>query len=189
MVLQANQISLIRTVEAFDEFIQQQQTDDEIYEFIGGEMIEVPSNPYASEVGGTIFFFVKLFVREHNLAGHVTPADGGYWVSGERYAPDVAFITHERQPKPVYKGYNPNPPDLAVEVVSDESSSEELNRLRWKITNYLAAGTVAWAVFPLAQRIEVYVPGQPVRILNINDTLDGGAVLPGFTLPVREIFK
>ncbi|HLV34146.1 MAG TPA: Uma2 family endonuclease [Spirillospora sp.] len=189
MVLQTDKINVIKTAEAFDQFIQQFHTGDEIYEFIGGEMVEVPSNPYASEIGGTIFFFFKLFVRENNIAGHVTPADGSYWVSGERYAPDVAYISQERQPEPVYKGYNPNPPDLAVEVISDETSSEELNRLRWKITNYLAAGTVAWAVFPVSKRVEVYVPGQPVQILGIGDTLDGGTVLPGFKLPVREIFK
>ena len=189
MVLQTDQINNVNSVESFDDYIQHFHTGDEIYEFINGKIVEVPSNPYASEVGGTIFFFFKLFVRENDIDGHVTPADGGYWVSGERYAPDVAYISKERQPDPVYKGYNPNPPNLAVEVVSDETNSEELNRLRWKITNYLAADTVAWAVFPHAQRVEVYVPGQPVQFLGIDDTLDGGTALPGFQLPVRDIFK
>ncbi|MBZ0302606.1 MAG: Uma2 family endonuclease [Anaerolineae bacterium] len=189
MVSQTNPIQAVRTAEEFDAFLAQFHTGDEIYEFIGGEIVEVPSNPYASEVGGTIFFFFKLFVREHAIAGHVTPADGGYWVSGERYAPDVAYISQERLPEPITKGYCPNPPNLAVEVVSDETSSEELNRLRWKITNYLAAETVAWVVFPVSQRVEVYVPGQPVQLLGIDDTLDGGTILPGFQLPVREIFK
>lgn len=189
MVLQTDPAHAITTAEAFDTFIQQSHADDTRYEFIGGEMIAVPSNPYASEIGGTIFFFLKLFVREQGIAGHVTPADGGYWVSGERYVPDAAFISRERQPEPVYTGYSPNPPNLAVEVVSDERSAEELNRLRWKTTNYLAADTVVWVVFPLARRVEVYIPGQPVQFLGLDDTLDGGAVLPGFQLAVREIFR
>jgi hypothetical protein len=36
--------------------------------------------------------------------------------------------------------------------------------------------------------VEVYTPGAPARLLGLEDTLDGGAVLPGFTLPVRAIF-
>jgi Uma2 family endonuclease len=180
---------LITSAEAFDEFIQRAELGDEIYEFIGGEIAEVPTNPYASEIGGTIFFFLKLFIRENDIAGHVTPADGGFWVAGERYAPDVAYISQARQPELARSGYNPNPPELAVEVVSDESSSSELNMLRWKITNYLAAGTIVWAVFPISQRIEIHAPNQAVRILGLNDTLDGGDVLPGFKVAVRDIFS
>jgi len=178
----------IKTVEAFDEFIVQAQLGDEVYEFIGGEIVEVPSNPYASEVGGTIFFFFKLFIRENNIAGHVTPADGGYQVAGERYAPDVAYISKTRQPELVRKGYNPNPPELAVEVVSDESNIEEQQNLRRKITNYLAANTIVWVIFPVSQFVEIHAPGKKVQILDIDGTLDGGEVLPEFKLAVRDIF-
>ena len=34
----------------------------------------------------------------------------------------------------------------------------------------------------------VHRPGQPVRMLGENDTLDGEDVLPGWTLPVRDLF-
>ncbi len=107
-------------------------------------------------------------------------------VSGERYAPDAAYISKARQPELARTGYNPTPPELVVEVVSDESNGQELNSLRWKITNYLAAGTIVWAVFPVSQRVEVHAPGQPVARLGIDDTLDGGDVLPGFTLALRD---
>ncbi len=180
---------LITTAEGFDALLRQSDLGEGIYEFVRGEIVEVPSNPYASEIGGSIFFFLKLFVRDNQIEGHVTPADGGYWIAGERYAPDVAYISKARQPELARSGYNPNPPELAVEVVSDENSSKELNSLRWKITNYLAAGTVVWAVFPIAQRIEIHAPNRPVQQLDLNDMLDGGDLLPGFTLPVREIFK
>jgi hypothetical protein len=35
----------------------------------------------------------------------------------------------------------------------------------------------------------VYAPGQPKRTININDILDGGDVLPGFSMPLKEIFS
>jgi len=58
--------------------------------------------------------------------------------------------------------------------------------MRVKISNYLAAGTVIWVVDP-GNRVEVHRPGQPVRVLFENDLIDGGDVLPGFQLSVREI--
>jgi len=51
---------------------------------------------------------------------------GGYMVSGERYAPDVAYIAKSRQEKLAERGYNPLPPDLAVEVLSPSSRSNSL---------------------------------------------------------------
>ena len=106
-------------------------------------------------------------------------------VSGERYAPDVAFISVARQPELAKEGYNPNPPELAVEVVSPNDSERKMTR---KVVNYLAAGTLVWLVRPEEKQVEVYATGKPVKTLGINDTLDGGTVLPGFTLKVSEIF-
>jgi Uma2 family endonuclease len=109
-------------------------------------------------------------------------------VAGERYAPDVAYISYERQPQLAQSGYNPNPPELAVEVISDESNARELDTLMLKISNYMAAGTVVWVVYPVSQVIRVHVHGQPVRIISKVGTLDGGDMLPGFSLAVSEIF-
>jgi Uma2 family endonuclease len=127
---------------------------------------------------------LTVFVRTHDL-GYVTGADGGYRVSGERYIPDAAFISTARQPQPSHEAYNPNPPDLAVEVLSPTNDPGEM---RVKIVNYLLAGTVLWVVDPDLKRVEVYVPGQTPKTLGIDDVLDGGNVLPGFSLAVRDIF-
>ncbi len=175
------------TAEDFDQFAELPENFDKLLEFIGGEIVEVPSNAYASEISGTILFFIKLFVCEHNIAGHVTGEAGGYMVSGERYAPDVAFISAHKQPELAKRGYNPAPPDLAVEVDFPSTTQSQFD-LRIKIANYLAAGTVVWVFVPELKRVEVYVPGQPVKILGVNDTLDGGEVLPGFKLAVKDIF-
>lgn len=177
------------TAEQFDAFIQRPDLGDSIYELIGGEIVERPSNPFASDIGQLIGFFIRLFIRQQNIAGFVTAADGGFWVMGERYAPDVAYISKARQPELARQGYNQNPPELAVEVVSDEANTEEQHNLRRKITNYLAAGTVVWVVFPVSQMVEVHAPGQPLKILRTNDILDGGDILPDFTLAVKDIFE
>ena len=175
------------TVTEFDEWVNLLEQAEHIYEFIGGEIFEVPSNPYSSEIAGEILFQIKLFLRENKIDGHVTDEGGGYEVSGERYAPDVAYIPSTKQAQLPYKqGYNSNPPDLAVEVISPTDSERKLSI---KVANYLAAAFVVWVVCPEEKEVEIYVPNQPVQILTSNDTIDGNPVLPGFLLPVNDIFR
>ena len=127
---------------------------------------------------------VRLYLKQHAL-GRVTGADGGYIVAGHHYIPDVAFISYEKQSGPSGEAYNPNPPDLAVEVVSPSDRPE---RLMIKVGNYLAAGVVVWVVYPTEREVQVYKPGQPVELIDGNGTLSGGDVLPGFELMVKDIF-
>jgi len=108
-------------------------------------------------------------------------------VSGERYAPDVAYISKERQPELARQGYNPNPPDLAVEI-DFPSTYQSQKDLRVKVANYLAAGTLVWVVLPETKMVEVYTPGQPIKLLKLDGVLDGGTLFPRFTLAVQEIF-
>lgn len=173
------------TVEDFDQLAERPENADRRLEYIRGEMVEVVSNNYASVVASKINFFVQLFLAEHGIEGYVTGADGGYQVAGERYIPDVAFISKARQSEPCHDASNPLPPDLAVEVLSP---SDDLNLLRVKIANYLAAGTVVWLVRPDVRTVEVYAPGQPVQPVGADGTLDGGDIRPGFALAVADIF-
>lgn len=174
------------TVEEFDEFAELPENADKMLEYIGGEIVEVPSNPYASYISSRILRLVGNFVDEHDL-GFVTGEAGGYMVSGERYAPDVAFISKVKQPELARQGYNPNPPDLAVEV-DFPSTHESLQNLSIKVANYLAAGTVVWVFKPEHKRVEVFAPGKPVEIFGMDGVLDGGDVLPGFKLAVKAVF-
>lgn len=172
------------TAEEFEAFDQLPENAEKKLELIGGEIVEVPSNPYASEIASLINWALVSYIKQ-NPIGRVTGEQGGYMVSGERYAPDVAFISKARQPELVRKGYYPQPPDLAVEVIS---SPEEEKHLPVKIGNYLAAGTQVWVVFPESQTVQVYAPAQPVKILTITDTLDAPTLLPKFALAVKDIF-
>jgi Uma2 family endonuclease len=173
------------TVEEFDQFAALPENAERRLEYIGGEIIDVVSNSYSSEVAVNISFFIKLYLRQHGIGGHVTGADGGYMVAGQRFIPDVAFISAAKQPAPSHDPYNPNAPDLAVKVLSPDDVPRVV---RFEVASYWAAGTVVWIVNTERKQVELYTPGQPPQQLGIDDTLDGGAVLPGFTLAVRDIF-
>lgn len=149
MVLQTQWV----TAEQFDEFIRRSDASASIYELISGEIVEGPTNPFASNIAAHILGFLLIC-----LLKSYRWANGGFWVSGERYAPDVGYISKARQP--VYK-----------------------------ITNYLAAGTTVWLVYPFSQTIDVHTPGQPVQRVSIDGTLDGGDILSEFRLPLRDLFQ
>jgi Uma2 family endonuclease len=174
------------TADEFDEWVNLPENFERLFEYIGGEIAEVPSNPQASYIGGRVFRPVANFVEDHDL-GFVTGEAGGYMVSGERYAPDVAYISKLKQPELAHEGYNPLPPDLAVEV-DFPSTYPSQEKLRIKVANYLAAGTLVWLVRPETKIVEVYAPRQPVKKVAVDGFLDGGDVLPGFRLAVRDIF-
>jgi Uma2 family endonuclease len=182
MVLQTRVI----TVEEFEQFIRLPENADRNFEYIGGEIVEVVSNPLSSKLAVSMSTFIGMYLLNNDI-GHLTGADGGYIVSGERYIPDVGFISYNRQPQLEYQdGYIQNAPDLAVEV---PSPSNEEDVMAIKIANYLAAGTVVWLLKPPEKQIAVFVPGQPVKIFHFDDTLDGGDVLPGFTVKLADIFR
>ena len=59
-----------------------------------------------------------------------------------------------------------------------------------KLKDYFFAGVkLVWYVDPRKQTIEVYTSVQEVTILSIDDTLDGGTLLPGFSVPVRMLLS
>ena len=171
------------TVEEFDQFVES-DSGDRLFEYIGGEIVEVVCNSYSSIVAAQVLIAIGAYVKKRGL-GYVTGEAGGYSVAGERYMPDVGFISKTKQPEPPHGAYIPHAPDLAVEVLSPTDKPDEV---RIKVINYLAAGTTVWLIDPESKRAEIYTPGPRVKRVAIDGTLDGGEVLPGLKLAVKELF-
>ncbi len=101
--------------------------------------------------------------------------------------PDVSFVRADRlAPAGERYGFAPYAPDFAVEVLSPSNRIAEMLE---KIALYLRAGVpLVWLVEPRARTVTVYAAGQEPRTLREGETLDGGDVIPGFRLPVADIF-
>jgi Uma2 family endonuclease len=171
------------TLAEFHAFAERPENKNRLFELINGEIVEKVASFTPSRVAIRIARFIGNFSDD---IGYVTGADGSYILSpGYEVMPDVGYISKERLPHEPAREVE-GPPDLAVEVKSPTDSKREL---RQKAEVYLRFGTkMVWLVFPEEQRVEVYVPDDDVREFDINGVLDGGEVLPGLTLPVREIF-
>lgn len=170
--------------EEFEAFTRLPENADRRFELIDGEIIEVISSPFYSEIAALIAAPLVSFVIPRRL-GHITGAGAGYRVGQHRFMPDVAFLSKARQAQLPLEGYNPIAPDLAIEVVALWDKPRDIER---RLEIYVGGGVLVWLVYPGQKRVEVYAPNHVVLILGVEDVLDGGDILPGFILRVRDIF-
>lgn len=103
-------------------------------------------------------------------------------------APAAAFLNREKaEAVAEVEGYVPGAPDLAVEVVT-ASDVEEATEER--VRSWLDAGARMVVVAdPWSRRVTVHRSRDDIRVLGEGDTLDGGDVVPGWTLPVKSLFS
>jgi Uma2 family endonuclease len=174
-------------------------TADEFWESFGDtkrlELVKgvpVEMSPTGEEHGVLsmwLGYLLLSYVEAHDL-GEVTAAESGFVLSRNPdtvRAPDVGFIAKARLAGPTSERYFPGPPDLAVEVVSPGDSASAIHA---KVFDYLRAGTrLVWVVYPQSRTVAVYGPDTPTRFLDVDEMVEGGDILPGLSLPVREIFK
>ena len=166
--------------------------DERKYELVEGELVSwPPSWMDHGHVSAEIVFRVGNFVREDRLGLVLGPNTGFYFGRDPDtvLAPDGTFIRADRRPpRETYDtdDYIAVVPDLVVEVISCWDIPAHLDA---KVAFYLAAGVrLVWVADPVSEQITVHPAGQPPRVLREGDVLDGGDVLPGFGVPVADIF-
>lgn len=85
------------------------------------------------------------------------------------------------------RGFIPGPLDLAAEVISPEGPASEVDA---KVQEYLAHGTrLVLVVHPRTRTVTAYRPDGSARVLRSGDSIDGWDIIPGFSLPVDELFS
>ncbi|MBU4273661.1 MAG: Uma2 family endonuclease [Planctomycetes bacterium] len=158
-------------------------------ELVHGELIQMTPAGFehgriAAEIGGVLRDFVKA-----RALGVVTGAETGFHIGHDPdtvRAPDAAFIRQERVPPTPVRGFFPAAPDLAVEIISPGDRAGEVLA---KAKDWLGAGCGAvWVLDPETKTVTVYRGLDRIVVLDPDDTLTGDDVLPGFSLPVGEIF-
>lgn len=160
------------------------------WELIDGELVEMsPAGEESASVSATVLGHLWAFVHAHRL-GRLYNAEGGFVLFHDRNtvrAPDVAFVRRERVPHgEARKHFARLAPDLAVEVLSPTDRPAEVVT---KVEMYREAGVpLIWLVDPQVQTVTVIAASESLRVLKATDTLDGGAVLPGFSVPVADLF-
>ena len=140
-------------------------------------------------IAGNMMAPLHTHVRRSRL-GRVGGTDGGVLIQRNPDTvrePDIFFVSAEKLPLDAkVQGYLEVVPELVVEIVSPSDRQEAVND---KTLMWLGLGVLMVVeVYPAERAVMVHRPGVPAVTLTGDDALDGGDVLPGFRLPLREIF-
>lgn len=176
------------TIGDFEEFIALPGNSDRLFELIDGEIVEKMPTEEHSMIAGNLYSSLREFVKPRNLGRVVFEVR--YAAAGDdnnMRLPDVSLTLVENLRPVVKKGPVGQLPDLAAEVQSPDESAVGLLR---KATFYLENGVqVVLIVYPKYQRVEVFRSDMPTQILSNEDVLTLDGFLPGFSMPVKDIFE
>ncbi len=159
-------------------------------ELVAGEVIVMaPAGEEHGTVAAEILVRLGQYVRSKGL-GRVYTAETGFRIASDPdtvLAPDAAFVRRERiEQTGVGQGYRLGAPDMVVEVVSPNDS---FGAVEAKVAQWLAAGCRMVAVVnPRRRAVTVYRSRSNIVILAEDDEMDGGDVIPGWRLHIRELF-
>jgi Uma2 family endonuclease len=160
-----------------------------LYELIDGTLVEKgmghPESVLAWELGALFW----TFLQQHNL-GYCTTADDLVRVRPKLVrGPDVSFVSWKTRPDKVVpkEQISTQVPDLAVEILSPSNTRKEM---QIKLKEYFLGGVkLVWIIDPAKRMAEVYTALDAKTVIPADGTLDGGDVLPGFTLPLAKLFE
>jgi Uma2 family endonuclease len=159
-------------------------------ELVRGEVrVMTPASGPHGVIAGTMFAALNAFVEARQL-GLCFPDNTGFLLPGlgdTVRSPEVAFIRAAQLPRGgIGPGWIAIAPDLVVEILSPSETASDLAE---KLRDYRAAGTrLIWVVDPERRVISVRSERAPDRLLSEFDALDGGDVLPGFTMSISKLF-
>lgn len=163
--------------------------DDYHYELVDGRVIRMsPPGSRRSVLTTRIAGLLNQYAEPHDLG--VVMSVGGFKLATNPDTvrePDIAFVRRDRIPETgVPDSFWPGPPDLAVEI---RSPGDRQSEIRARVADYLARGArLVWVVDPKKKTVTIHERLSPPVTLDVDDTLDAGDVIPGFTSTVRRIF-
>ena len=140
-------------------------------------------------IAAELAFSLSVYVRDNSL-GQVYPAGTGFKLASSPdtvLAPDAAFVSAERVQKVKSKtGFFPGPPDLAAEIVSPNDRHSEVEE---KVELWLRYGVrMVVTLNPQTRTATVYRGLEDIRMILGHGQLEGADVVPGWTLPLTELF-
>jgi Uma2 family endonuclease len=172
-----------------DDVIRLDVHEDTLCELVDGILVEKTVGFEESWIAVNLGSLLNLHVSPRNL-GLITGEGGTIRLAkGLVRIPDVAFFSWRRIPGGEFP-QEPIPdlvPDLAIEVISPSNSRKEMEE---KLRDYFAKGVrQVWFVRPRSKVVDVYTSADRFTRLTSSATLDGGDLLPGFSIVVGELFR
>jgi Uma2 family endonuclease len=161
--------------------------ENRLCELVDGTLVEKAMGFEESRLAGELLYHVRHYLGQNDL-GICVGADGMMRIApGLVRIPDLSFISWERLPgrESLREPIPDLAPDLAVEVLSEGNTKQEMAR---KVREYFEAGVLlVWLIDPRKRTARVYSTMGKSTLVRASEALDGGAVLPGFVLPLSNL--
>lgn len=173
-----------KTVLTFAEF--EQLPDDGLtHELLDGELNSMPP---PNKRHGILSHRLRDSFRPFLIANRLGDAfvEMGYKIGPRTWLqPDVSVVTTGHVARSESENYFIGAPMLAVEIVSDSNTAEEIE---WKIDMYLANGSdEVWVIYPKQAKVRIFSPQGDSKVP------PGGELrtdaLPGWSLSLDELFR
>jgi Uma2 family endonuclease len=176
--------------EAVEEDVDRLETHHQLlYELVDGVLVRKTMSSYESLLAMRVATLLNLFILPRAL-GWVLGPDGmlRLW-PGRVRIPDVSFISREQTPDgrfPQDQRIADLHPDLAVEILSDANTDEEMSEKR---SDYFQSGTrLVWVIDPKTRSAEIFTSPDLKQTIEPDGVLTGEPVLPGLTIPLAKVF-
>lgn len=164
------------------------ERDGRLCELIDGTLVEKPVGYFESRIAMNLAIVLGPYVSRHDL-GALSGADSTLRMAstGGVRLPDLTFVAKARLPA-TWQAIPTLAPDLAVEVLSEGNTKAEMAR---KLREYFDSGTrLVWYVEPRDRTVAVYHSApDPTMVHDATGFLDGEGVVPGFSMPVADLFR
>ncbi|MFO0806538.1 MAG: Uma2 family endonuclease [Gemmataceae bacterium] len=173
-----------------EDVIRLRDREHRLFELVDGVLVEKAMGFREGYVAAMIIAILQHFVGPRKL-GVVNGADGMMRLApGLVRIPDVSFCKWEQFPN---HKVPPTPipdihPDLAVEVLSQSNTDDEMDD---KLEDYFNNGSsLVWLVDPKTRSALVFTSPDRETATKLveGQRLDGGTLLPGLTIPLADIF-
>src|SRR5258708_36075879 len=173
------------TMAQYEAFLAQPENVNRRFELISGEITEKLPTQLHAYIIQMLSGFLFIFLRQNPIGYALIEAR--YRLPNDQendFIPDLSFVTKGHGAL-TRKGPTPYFPDLAVEAQSEGQSDRFMLD---KALHYLANGTrMVWIIYSTRQIVEV-LTATDRQLLKIDGVLNGGDVLPGFSVAVRDLF-
>ncbi len=163
--------------------------EDTLCELVDGILVRKPMGFEESRLAVLLGYYFEDYFTSNPIGISAGEAGMLRLAPGLVRIPDVSVILWDAtQGDRIPEGRIPAiAPTLAVEVLSDSNTRSEMAK---KLHEYFEAGTrLVWIIDPPTRTAKVYTSPERFQALAETETLDGGNVLPGFTLSIRTLFE
>lgn len=161
------------------------------YEVVNGELIDMGnSGALHGYICSILLSALMVYIIPRKLGVILDSSTAFKMKNGNKRSPDISFFAKDRLQglEVLPAGFLEGAPDLTIEVLSPGNTVEEIDD---KLVEYFENGTrLVWVINPNQHYVLIYRSAEePDRLLKSADSLDGEEVIPGFTLPIANLFQ